>query len=262
MSTAHGWERWAEWNERQHASVIEWFVEPLQPGMTLLDLASGVGQPALAAARKVTRVIATDIAADMLAGLDRRARAAGITNLELRELDMHDLRGIADASVDAVTLAFALMFSPDPAKVLREVHRVLKPGSHFALCVWDEPAKNPFFTTMLGAVGQALQLPAPPPGAPGPFALSAAGHLEQLLRDAGFSSIAAAAKPFAFEFESLDQYWEIMTALAAPLKRAAESLPADRVSQLRAGLARALEPYMDGSRVRVTATPLCASCRK
>ncbi|HTL34572.1 MAG TPA: methyltransferase domain-containing protein [Kofleriaceae bacterium] len=261
MSTAPGWEKWAEWNERQHRDVIAWFTAPLEADMTLLDIASGVGQPALAAAKRVKHVIATDVAADMLAGLERRARAAGVTNIELRELDMHDLRGIPDASVDAVTLAFALMFSGQPATALREAHRVLKPGGHFAVCVWDEPARNPFFTTMFGAVRDVMQMPAPAPGAPGPFALSEPGHLERLLREAGFAHIDVTAKPFDFEFDSVDQHWEINTALAAPLKRAAESLPPEQVRKLRDALAQALAPFMVGSRVRVPATPLCASAR-
>jgi SAM-dependent methyltransferase len=174
---------------------------------------------------------------------------------------MHDLRGVPDASADAVTLAFALMFSPEPVKALREARRVLKPGGHFAVCVWDEPAKNPFFTTMFGALGEFVAMPAPAPGAPGPFGLAAPGALERVMREAGFTDIAVASLPMAFEFESVDQHWEINSALAAPLKRAAETLPPDGVSRLRAAIAQALAPFMDGPRVRVTATPLCARAR-
>src|SRR5262249_39373848 len=140
ISTAPGWEKWAAWNEEQQRPIIEWLVDHAEVGVgrTLLDLASGVGQPAIEAARRGARVVATDVAADMLAGCGRRAKASNVT-LELRELDMHDLRSFADGSVDAVTCGFALMFSPDPVKVLREIQRVLKPGRAFALAVWDEP---------------------------------------------------------------------------------------------------------------------------
>jgi SAM-dependent methyltransferase len=258
MSTAPGWEKWAEWNETQHAEVIDWLVDPLEAHMTLLDLASGVGQPALAAARRVKRVIATDVAADMLAALERRVRAAGITNVELRELDMHELRGVGDRSVGAVTLAFGLMFSRDPAAVLREARRVLVPGGTLSVVVWDEPARNPFFTTMFGSVAEVVPMPAPAPGAPGPFALAAPGLLEQLVRESGFATVTVEAKPFQFEFDSLDHHWQINTALAAPLQRAVEALPAERVQDLRAAFARNLAPYRDGDRVRITATPLCA----
>lgn len=258
MSTAPGWETWAEFNEKQHADVIEWLVEPLQPQMTLLDVASGVGQPALAAARRVKRVIATDVAADMLAALERRARTAGITNIELRELDMHELRGVGDASVDAVTLAFGLMFARDPGAVLREARRVLVPGGRISVVVWDEPARNPFFTTMFGSVAEVVPMPAPAPGAPGPFALAAPGLLERHMREAGFDTVTVEPIPFQFDFDSLDHHWEVNTALAAPLKRAAASLSPEGLRDLRAAFARNLAPYRHGQRIRITATPLCA----
>jgi len=258
MSTAPGWEKWAAWNEQQHEAVIAWLVDPLERHMTLLDLASGVGQPALAAARRVKQVIATDVAADMLAGLERRARAAGITNIELRELDMHELRGVGDASVDAVTLAFGLMFARDPLAVLREARRVLAPGGRISVVVWDEPVRNPFFTTISGSLAEVAPMPPPAPGTPGPFALAAPGLLERLLGEAGFRTVTVEALPFQLAFDSLDQHWQITTELAAPLKRAVESLPPERVQDLRAAFARNLAPYRDGERVRITATPLCA----
>ena len=263
MSTAAGWEKWADWNERQHRDVIAWLCGPLEPRMTVLDIASGVGQPALAAARRVApgRVIATDVAADMLAALERRAPAAGISNIEIHELDMHDLRGIADDSVDAVTFAFALMFSPEPVKAVREAWRVVRPGGVMRLTVWDEPDRNPFFTTMLGSLTQVLRTPAPAPNQPGPFALSAPGALEAVLASAGWRDITIEARPFQFELESLDDHWAMASAVASPLKRAVESRP-DAVPALRAAIAQALAPFMDGTRVRVTATPLCASARK
>src|SRR5690349_1092366 len=121
VSVAPGWEKWAAWTLRQQEAVVDWLCRSagVAPGMTVLDVATGVGQPALQVATRVLpggKVIATDVAADMLAACERRARAATITNIEFRELDMHDLRGIADASIDAVTCGFALMFSPDPVK--------------------------------------------------------------------------------------------------------------------------------------------------
>src|SRR5204862_7901916 len=144
------------------------------------------------------------VVADMLAACERRARAASLNNVECRELDMHDLRGIADASIDAVTCGFALMFSADPVKVLREMRRVLKPGARLALCVWDEPAKNPYFTTMFGAMGAITGAPPPPADAPGPFKLAPPGELARVLGEAGFREIAIEPVPSTFEFESLE----------------------------------------------------------
>jgi len=264
-STAPGWEKWAAWNEEQQRPIIEWLVDhaEVRAGHTVLDLASGVGQPAIEAARRGARVIATDVAADMLAGCGRRATASGVT-LELREIDMHDLRGVADSSVDAVTLGFALMFSPDPVKVMREVHRVLKPGSAFAVAVWDEPAKNPYFTTMFGALAQFVSMPPPNPDAPGPFRLSQPGALERVIRTAGFTEVSVEPVPSPLVFDSADQHFEVAVDMAAPVKRAVASMTADRLAEFRAALTTALAPFRTGTgeRLSVLTTPLCASGRK
>jgi ubiquinone/menaquinone biosynthesis C-methylase UbiE len=262
-TTAPGWEKWAAWNEREQRPVIQWLVEhaAVRAGDTLLDLASGVGQPAIEAARRGARVIGSDIAADMLAGCARRAKAAGVT-LELRELDMHDLRGIADSSVDGVTIGFALMFSPDPVKVMREVHRVLSPGRSFALAVWDEPAKNPYFTTLFGALGQFVTMPPPRPDAPGPFRFAAPGELERVIRAAGFEHVTVEAVPCPYTFDSLDHHFDVAFDMAAPFKRAVGEMTPTQVAHLREVLATALAPFRTGDGYALLTTPLCASGRK
>jgi SAM-dependent methyltransferase len=265
MSTAPGWEKWAAWNERQQRRVIDWLVQhaEVRAGHTVLDLACGAGQPAIEAARRGAHVIATDVAADMLAGCGRRAKTSAVT-LELRELDMHDLRGVADSSIDAVTLGFALMFSPDPAKVMREIHRVLKPGCAFALAVWDEPAKNPYFTTLFGALGQFVAMPPASPDAPGPFRLSAPGELERVIRAGGFTQVTVEAVPSPYVFDSADQHFEVAADMAAPVKRALAGMTATEVAELRSVLASALAPFRTGTgeQLSLSTTPLCASGRK
>ena len=264
-STAPGWEKWAAWNEQQQRPIIEWLVDhaEVRAGHSVLDLACGVGQPAIESARRGARVTATDVAADMLAGCGRRATASNVT-LELRELDMHDLRGIADSSVDAVTCGFALMFSPDPVKVVREIHRVLEPGSAFAVAVWDEPARNPYFTTLFGALGQFVSLPPPSPAAPGPFRLSAPGELERVIRAGGFTQVTVEPVPSPYVFDSADQHFEVATDMAAPFKRAVAGMTATEIAELRAVLATALAPFRTGKgeQLSILTTSLCASGRK
>ncbi|HEY5920481.1 MAG TPA: methyltransferase domain-containing protein [Kofleriaceae bacterium] len=265
MSTASGWEKWAAWNTQQQRPIIDWLVDhaAIRAGHTVLDIACGVGQPAIEAARRGAAVIATDVAADMLAGCERLAKAAGVS-LELRELDMHDLRGVGDASVDAVTFGFALMFSPDPVKVMREVHRVLKPGAQFALAVWDEPAKNHYFTTIFGALGQVVPMPAPKPDAPGPFKLAPPGELERVIRAAGFEQVTVESVPCPFVFESLDHHFEVTCDMAGVVKRAVAQLTPTQLAQFRSVLATTLAPFRTGAgeRISVLTTPLCASGRK
>jgi SAM-dependent methyltransferase len=227
----------------------------------VLDVATGIGQPAMEMAKRGARVTASDIAADMLAGAERRARARGLT-LELREHDMHDLSAYDAGSFDAVTCSFALMFSPEPVRVMREVHRVLAPEGRVALCVWDEPARNAYFTTMFGALREVATMPAPAPGAPGPFALAAPGALERVLREAGFRDIAVESVPAPFEFESLADHFEMSCDMAPPLNRAVATWSAPDIERFKALLAAALAPFRIGDRLRVPATALCATGAK
>jgi SAM-dependent methyltransferase len=173
-------------------------------------------------------------------------------------MDMQAL-AFADASFDAATCRFGLMFCPDPVKAASEIRRVLKPGARFATAVWDVPAKNPFFTVITEVLGEFVPLPAPDPAAPGVFRLAPPGELERVLRAGGFSTVAVEARPMTLTYRSRDEYWEIQTALAAPLRTALASLSPDTIAALKTRMFDALTPYLDGDTVRLAAVPLCAS---
>jgi len=133
---------------------------------------------------------------------------------------------------------------------------VLKPGGRFALCVWDEPAKNPFFTTVFSALAQA-GAPAPPPNAPGPFALSRPGTLADILARAGFTDARVEPVSMTPESASIADHWQMFYDMA--LKSKIDALaPADR-KRARDLFEKALEPYVVDGRVRALATPLTAT---
>ena len=262
-AAALGWERWGDWFDRNSGNLAGWLCDGagLKPGHTALDLACGAGQPSATAAERVRpggRVIATDLSPDMVAVTNRKAKALGLDNLEAQEMDMQAL-AFPDATFDGATCRFGMMFCPDPVKGASEIRRVLKPGARFATAVWDVPAKNPFFTSITGVLGEFVPLPPPDPTAPGVFRLAPPGELERVLNAAGFSSVAVEARPITLTYASLDEYWEIQTALAAPLRAALASLSAEKIDQLKAKLFGALKPHMDGLAVKLAAVPLCAS---
>lgn len=117
---SHASPAWAEWDatwERFPGPVNEWLcaAADLKPGMNVLDLASGAGQPAVAVAARVApggKVTATDIAPGMVDMLRQRIERAGIANLEAVVMDMEKLE-FPDESFDAVTARWAFMFAPD-----------------------------------------------------------------------------------------------------------------------------------------------------
>ena len=262
-AAAAAWERRGEWFDRNTGNLAGWLCDAagMKPGDLVLDLACGSGQPSATAAARVRpggRVIATDLSPDMVAVTRRTAQTLGLDNLVAQEMDMQAL-SFPDAQFDAATCRFGLMFCPDPIKAVSEIHRVLKPGARFATAVWDVPAKNPFFTGITGALGEFVPLPPPDPAAPGPFRLAPPGELERVLTTGGFSGVTVEARPMTLTYGSLDDYWEVSSDLATPLRSALPSLSPDTIQQLKARLFEALKPYRDGAKVSLAAMPLCAS---
>lgn len=107
----------------------------LQPGMTVLEIGPGNGTYSVAAARGLLpggRLVSVDIEPKMLARLQRKAQAAGLTNVEMRLADVCHLP-YEDGSFDAIFMIAVIGELPDPHQALLEFHRVLKEGGTLAL---------------------------------------------------------------------------------------------------------------------------------
>lgn len=101
-------------------------VQP-QPGWRALDVATGGGHTALALARHVREVVATDLTSEMLSAAERFIRGRGMENVVFREADATALP-FGEAEFDLVTCRSAPHHFPDCARFVREAARVLRPG--------------------------------------------------------------------------------------------------------------------------------------
>jgi ubiquinone/menaquinone biosynthesis C-methylase UbiE len=164
----------------------------LQPGQRVLELAAGPGDTGFMAAELVRpggTLISSDGAEPMIEVARARAAQLGIDNVEFRQLELEWI-DLETASVDAVLVRWGLMLTVDPSAAGREIRRVLRPGGHAALAVWDARERNPW-ALIPGQALVALGHAEPPdPDIPGPFAMAREGQLAEVLEDSGFTDVA------------------------------------------------------------------------
>lgn len=108
----------------------------VKPGMQVLDLGCGDGTTALPAAQRGADVLGVDIAANLVAAGNRRAQAAGLSNLRFQEGDASNLAGIENDRFDLLVSIFGAMFAPRPLDVAKEMVRVVKPGGRIVMGNW------------------------------------------------------------------------------------------------------------------------------
>ncbi len=261
-SAAAAWERWDEWLDRSTHGISERMCDlaELKAGGQVLDLACGAGQPMSTLAARVGptgKVIATDLSPEMVVVARRKAARQGLEQVEVRVMDPERM-DLDAASFDAVTCRLGLMLCPDPAGAVSEIRRVLRPGGRYAVAVWDEPAKNPYFTLLQQVLAEFVP-PTAPENGPGPFRLSAPGALQSALHTGGLEDMKVESVEAAMTFESVDEYWDVQSELSPALKAAVKTLAEPELAKLRAAVTAALAARIVDGKVRLDATVLIAS---
>jgi SAM-dependent methyltransferase len=250
-AAAPSWHEHAEFVEARGAVVSAAMlgVADLQPGDDVLELGCGPGGVGIGAAETVGpdgHVVLSDVVPEMTAIAAERVRRQELSNAVVRELDMEHIDE-PDASFDKVLSREALMLVADPLSAAKEALRVLRPGGSAVFAVWGPPAANPWLSALLDALSTQLGAPVPPPGMPGPFALSGDGALARVLAEAGFADIVVDEVATPLHVASLDEWWTVVPSLAGPVAALIASLPDDVTSAIRADAESALRGYADAS---------------
>jgi enediyne biosynthesis protein CalE5 len=217
---AAGWRKWYDVLEAGGEIVSRTLVElaRIGPGDTVLDVATGYGEPALTAARVVGptgKVLATDIAADMLEFGRERAARADLDNVEFVESDAEAL-SFDHESFDAILCRQGLQFLPDASGTLQRFHSFLERDGRFAAAVWGPP-DTVQFARPVSVIVTALDLPAPPSGRPGIFALADRQALERLVVDAGFRGVETGTVTAIYETASPEDFTQWARDVAPPI---------------------------------------------
>ena len=232
------------------------------PGQSVLDIGTGVGEPALTAARRVGpsgRVVAVDQASRMLGVARRRMAAVGLANVEFLEADAEALE-LPPGAFDAILARWSLMFLPDVAGTLRRLRAALAPGGRLAAAVWDVPERVPLMTRPVEILQRALHFPSPPTDQPGPFALADTQALRAKLNEAGFEDVRVEPRDVVFRFASPAEYAEFVLDVSGGVQAlVAQGTPRERLREI---LLEGLAPLADETGgVRLENRAICVAAR-
>ncbi len=229
QDAADAWHRWGpfvgDWLHDATETMFD--LAGLAPGSRVLDVAAGAGEQSLRAARRVGptgRVLATDIAPELLRRCADDAAREGLEQVDVLELDGEATGTLAPGSFDAALSRVGLIYFPDRAGAVRGIHRALRDGGRFAAVVYSTPEANEFFSVPVRIIRARAGLPAPGPGLPGPFSLGGPGVLADALAAAGFEDVevrtvpspvrlATAAECVRFQQESFGALHQLMRGL-------------------------------------------------
>jgi len=245
--SAAGWKQhWALWERATqpvNARLIE--LAHVDAGHRVLDLATGLGEPAVTAARRVGHtgwVVATDVSPQMLALARESASMLGLHNIEFRDMDA-EAPDLPEHTFQAILCRWGLMFLPDLPTALRKLRRLLVPGGRFAATVWGPPERAPALSLPMGIIRQARALPPPPAGTPGAFSLADAHLLEHTFTQAGFTAVHTEWLTVILAYASVEEFIQERQATSANTRAMLAEATAPEQAAIWRAVAAAVRPY-------------------
>jgi ubiquinone/menaquinone biosynthesis C-methylase UbiE len=244
------WDKYRDPIRQMFAPVAQALIEDasVAAGQSVLDVATGPGEPALTIAAAVGpagKVTGIDPIPAMVDSARRAAERMGLANTHF-EVASADHLPFPDAAFDAVVPRFGAMFFTSPVDDIRELLRVLKPGGKLALAVWGSLETNPFFHTLQYVVDEFA-----PPTPPDAFRFAAPGVLRDILAQAGAASPSEHLLKFTIHAPlSPEEFLTLRTEMSEATRQKLAQLPPDQLAEAKRRILAALLPYStpDGMR--------------
>ena len=211
----------------------------LHPGEQVLDVASGSGNAALAAARRFCNALGTDYVPELLDRGRMRAEAEGLPVA----FDVADAENLPydDASFDVVTSVIGVMFAPDQQRAAQEMLRVCRPGGKIGLANWTPES---FAGDLFRIVARHVP---PPPGMTPPTVWGTEAGLKELLGD-GVESMEINRHTYSLRYWSVDHFIDFHRTYFGPIRTAYANLDEAGQDRLTQDLTqRVLERNRSGS---------------
>lgn len=184
------WARHADQFDASMRGYHRRFIEAaaLQRYDDVLDVGCGTGQTSRDAAQLAAggTVLGVDLSGPMLEVARQRAAEWQLTNIVYLQADAQAYP-FERQSFDVVMSRNGVMFFGDPVAAFANMAQALRPDGRLVLLVWQGLERNEWMQSVRDAISLARELPTPPPGAPGPFALADPDRLRDVLTRAGFA---------------------------------------------------------------------------
>lgn len=206
----------------------------LRAGERVLDVATGSGNTAIAAARRLCEVTGIDYVPTLLERGRARTAAEGL-RVTFQEGDAEALP-VPDATHDVVLSTFGSMFAPNQEQAARELLRVCRTGGRIGLANW----------TPEGWIGEMFRVTSrhvpPPAGLRPPTRWGTEDGLNELFGD-GVTSLRATRQSFIWRFASAQQYLDLFRTYYGPTLKAFEALDETGRQALARDLQEAVERF-------------------
>jgi ubiquinone/menaquinone biosynthesis C-methylase UbiE len=251
-NVANGWQKWWDTIERGAEKLSKRLIElaEIRPGSRVLDIATGIGEPAITAANRVGsggHVLATDISPQMLSIAKQRAISYCLQNvIEFKEGDAETI-DLPTSTFDAALCRAGLMFLPDLKSGLSNIYRSLIEGGHFAAAVWASPDKVPFIFEVMNTVMKETNSLPPPPGSTGPFSLSDENSLKNSFIASGFKDPTIEKMNVSFDFESADDFTTFVLETAGSVQTILANQTSERRGEILGAITEVAKKYADST---------------
>jgi SAM-dependent methyltransferase len=209
----------------------------LRGGERVLDVATGTGNGAIAAARRWAHVVGIDYVPALLQRGRERAAAERL-GVEFHEGDAEAIP-FPEASFDVVLSSFGVMFAPDQERAAQELVRVCRPGGRIGLANWTPDG---FIGEMFRVVGRHVP---PPPGVRPPALWGTEPRIRELFGEAA-REIAIVKRHFAFRYASAPHFVDVFRRWYGPTLQAFAALDLKRQAGLAGDLEALLERHHQG----------------
>jgi SAM-dependent methyltransferase len=257
-----GWQRAADHYGDAFGPLTSQTIAPLlgaigvKPGTRLLDVASGPGYVAAAAAAAGATAVGVDFSSEMV-GLAAR-RYPGI---RFHEGDAESL-AFPDESFDAVAINFGILHLARPDTALAEACRVLTPGGRCALTVWAKPEASLGFGIVLGAIEAHGRMDVPLPAGPSFFRFSDADEAARSLTAAGFVEPRVEQIPLVWRLDSADALYDAFVQGAVRTAALLKAQTPAALAAIRRAIVEGVEAYRRGTIIELPMAAVLSSATK